>query len=485
MAIEFVSQSTAAPGGGGTTVVINAPATIAEGNVLVASIRAASAGTQITTTAPDGWVEISQLATATLSSSMWRKVATGSEPGTYTFTYSAAASGRAGGITQWFGVDTTTPIDVAASQNSDTSATATATGITTVTDGTMLLAHYATGGNVTFTAPSGMTEQWIAGRGSLFTGGQATAGASGDKDAALSASSFYIAILAALRPVTGVAAPTVTPDTADAITLGGTPALSFTGTSDGADPIRYQIQISSSNTFDGTLTLVDSVSGSGSNLHPNPAGTTAWTGEYQVDDRFGQSFNGAGGAKFLVRAEAFIEPDTATDGDSVARIYNHAGTYGSTGTPANPAAPTDTPTPGWLAESDPVYFDTGSTQQWYAFDFRGLQRVMLASATNYFLIFDWWANSTAYANTIVFGGDAGLGHDGNAYIDGDSANNGIRSDFDLLFKIWESEILLNKLSGTDAGFSGTPDNVDPYASGQQVTYTVQAVDELISGVTYY
>lgn len=38
------------------------------------------------------------------------------------------------------------------------------------------------------------------------------------------------------------------------------------------------------------------------------------------------------------------------------------------------------------------------------------------------------------------------------------------------------------ISGTDAGFTGSPDNTDPYTSGQAVTYTVQSA---LSAGTYY
>ncbi|MGK2953560.1 MAG: hypothetical protein ACSLEZ_14415, partial [Thiobacillus sp.] len=79
MAIEFVSQSTTAPGGGGTTVVINAPATIAEGNVLVAGVRCSAGGTPITVSGPTGWVQIAQRNEATLTGSLFYKVATASE----------------------------------------------------------------------------------------------------------------------------------------------------------------------------------------------------------------------------------------------------------------------------------------------------------------------------------------------------------------------------------------------------------------------
>lgn len=42
--------------------------------------------------------------------------------------------------------------------------------------------------------------------------------------------------------------------------------------------------------------------------------------------------------------------------------------------------------------------------------------------------------------------------------------------------------LINAVSGTDSGFSGSPDNTDPFASDQAVTYTVQSA---LSAGTYY
>ena len=42
---------------------------------------------------------------------------------------------------------------------------------------------------------------------------------------------------------------------------------------------------------------------------------------------------------------------------------------------------------------------------------------------------------------------------------------------------------VNAVSGTDAGFSGTPDNTDPFTSAQAVTYTVQSA--LTTNTTYY
>lgn len=43
--------------------------------------------------------------------------------------------------------------------------------------------------------------------------------------------------------------------------------------------------------------------------------------------------------------------------------------------------------------------------------------------------------------------------------------------------------MVNVVSGTDSGFSGSPDNTDPFTSGQAVTYTVQSA--LSNGTRYY
>lgn len=45
--------------------------------------------------------------------------------------------------------------------------------------------------------------------------------------------------------------------------------------------------------------------------------------------------------------------------------------------------------------------------------------------------------------------------------------------------------LIDAVSGVDPGFSGSPDNTDPFASAQAVTYTVQAGDTLSVSTTYY
>jgi hypothetical protein len=53
----------------------------------------------------------------------------------------------------------------------------------------------------------------------------------------------------------------------------------------------------------------------------------------------------------------------------------------------------------------------------------------------------------------------------------------------LPYYVYSTPPLIEADSTADIGFSGTPDNTDPFASGQQVTYTVQSA--LSEGTTYY
>lgn len=48
--------------------------------------------------------------------------------------------------------------------------------------------------------------------------------------------------------------------------------------------------------------------------------------------------------------------------------------------------------------------------------------------------------------------------------------------------VFSPNVVLTKTSNVDAGFSGSPDNTDPFPSGQQVSFTVQAGDALSDGV---
>lgn len=128
--IAVVSSSTALGGTATTSQVVNAPAGVVSGNVLLAqTIALPGTGNTVTTSAPSGWVKIGTAITSNkYSMTEFYKVATGAEPSTYTFTFSAAAT-KAIGITAFSGVDNTNPIDVQSTQINTSSTTQTAPSV--------------------------------------------------------------------------------------------------------------------------------------------------------------------------------------------------------------------------------------------------------------------------------------------------------------------------------------------------------------------
>lgn len=300
--------------------------------------------------------------------------------------------------------------------------------------------------------------------------------------------------------------PTISPNTADAVVMSTTlPTVEFTGTDTESDDLRYQVQITDNpDAWAGGVEMEDNLStGSGASLHPNPISSrTTWEGNPQIDDRFGQSFTGNGG--ILDKISIYMRRDEAdTDGTFYVRVYAHQGTFGSTtanvgGHPAGTSydRPATTaledallPTRGWLAKSDGLALDgtMSLSSAWYDLNFTGANRIRLYDGVKYFLVIDWVPNNSTNTNTVDLVGDSGLGHSGNAWVDGASANYGLASGWDLLFRVYESYVLLDKTSGTDSGFANTVSggDTDPFTSGQKISYTVQSADRLSSGATYY
>lgn len=300
---------------------------------------------------------------------------------------------------------------------------------------------------------------------------------------AMAAASFFEAAEANSAPTISLGSPADT----ETVTT-STPTLTFTGSDDDDDDLTYEVEISTNPGF--TLgpgdTLVETFdSGSGLKVHPNPSASPD-----QIDDRPGQSFYGNGGV--LKQIELYIGDDTYTpSGTMYVRVYEHAGTYGTSSAPLNAADPADTPTGGWIAISDAVD-DTAITTQtgeWISFAFSGSNQIRLEDDTPYIFILDWVPDTYTYDNTFALHGDSnnsGTLHAGNLYIDGASvANNGPQPAWDLWFRLTEEHDLIQDASDTDAGFSGTPDSTDPFAAGQAVTYTVQGGEALVDGATYY
>src|SRR5690606_34733614 len=112
-----------------------------------------------------GWTALSGASAGSYSRAWaYYRVAGGSEPASYAWTFSGGADQIVGVLTAWEGVDTTTPIDVSATSSDTTNNTsATIGGVTVVTPGALLLAfagfnNDTSGGTFAGTPPAGMTE---------------------------------------------------------------------------------------------------------------------------------------------------------------------------------------------------------------------------------------------------------------------------------------------------------------------------------------
>jgi RHS repeat-associated protein len=188
-----------------TSHTIAKPAGVVTNDVLVAGITMRGAPT---ITAPSGWTLVrSDASGSTVTQAVYRKVAGGSEPASYTWTFGAPIDGVVGAIAAYSGVNTTTPIDVSGGQANASSTSVTAPSVTTTVTNTKLVGFFGTADDATFTAPSGMTERTDIlinssqdGSASSADVTQASAGATGTKVATASKAAVNIGQLVALKP---------------------------------------------------------------------------------------------------------------------------------------------------------------------------------------------------------------------------------------------------------------------------------------------
>lgn len=235
--MAIVRESASQASGSSTAPTFTKPATLNNTDVLVVCFGVRAAVT--VTGTPTGWVQIDQnIAQSTARVFAYYKVITNAagEPASYAWTISASQPWH-GGIIRYSGVDNTTPEDAASTNNSNAgSATATATGLTTVTNGARIGTYVAINAttSTTITLNGTLVSQvWdvTAQIANEFDDGEdTTAGATGDVTWTLSASRAWATIMFALRPAS-------TGNTGSlSQTLG-----SFTSTSSGDLPITGSV----------------------------------------------------------------------------------------------------------------------------------------------------------------------------------------------------------------------------------------------------
>ena len=190
-----------------TSVTIRRPAGTRPGDVMVASVVVNDSFPEITP--PSGWTLVRKDENRTaVRQDVFYKVATASDPSSFTWTITSSVRLLAGTIASYSGVDTDRPIDAhAASVDTTGSATLTAPSVTT-SAGAMLLALVAVQSDGAISPPRGMTER---SEGTSASPGRSvtaewsdalvtTAGPTGQRAATTSVAGRYVAALVALRP---------------------------------------------------------------------------------------------------------------------------------------------------------------------------------------------------------------------------------------------------------------------------------------------
>ena len=142
-AATITFRSARSAGASSGTLTITKPTGTIAGDVMIASISVRP--NTATITAPSGWTLVRRVnnSNSTANSlAIYDKVAGGSEPASYSWTFSTS-TGAAGGIQTFSGVDTVNPIDVEAGQTTTSGTTHTAPSVTTTVANTMLVTSHA------------------------------------------------------------------------------------------------------------------------------------------------------------------------------------------------------------------------------------------------------------------------------------------------------------------------------------------------------
>lgn len=295
---------------------------------------------------------------------------------------------------------------------------------------------------------------------------RAAAGATGTIQATISASARHVMIVAAFKIDL---APTVSPNTADATAFStGTPTLEATGTDGNADDVRYNVQVDTVNTFDSGAAVIEDTYDEANRDTFTDINSGTQMGA-------GQSFQAVGGN--LYSAKFYLIKSGTPTGTAVATLYEHQGTFGNDLSRSRGSA---------LATS--ATFDVSTLTGSYTlieFIFAA-PGVSLQPGRNYIIAIEYTGGSGV--NTVRVGHDASSPtHAGCKMVRLASGVYVAIDTDDLCFYVYTKDPLLNKYSGTDAGFLNTVSggDTDPFNSGEKVGFTVQAANTLTDGSYYW
>ena len=210
MSIAVVSTSSGSIGAAATSLAINAPASIAVGDVLIATL-AIDGGSNNTMTLPAGWTsDLDYRRGTAIKILISHRVVDGSEGASFTW-QTSTANLMCGGIVAYRGVDTATVFEVAPTGADGSAGTATHPGATSLSANAWFLWGLAIDGTgTTTTAASGFTQEVsiTTGRGSeIQDKAQATPGASGALSSTLGVSRQWATGLGAIKAAVATGLP--------------------------------------------------------------------------------------------------------------------------------------------------------------------------------------------------------------------------------------------------------------------------------------
>lgn len=157
--ITFRSAESASVTSGDLTVA--KPAGTTAGDVMIASIAVRPSSTTIT--APAGWTLIQRVDNANVTDSalaVYYRVAGAAEGTSYFWDLTNGNTGAVVGIQSFSGVNTVTPLDQFAGQNTPLGLAHSAPSIATTVNGAMIVTSHAFATAATWTPPAGMTESF-------------------------------------------------------------------------------------------------------------------------------------------------------------------------------------------------------------------------------------------------------------------------------------------------------------------------------------
>lgn len=246
-----------------------------------------------------------------------------------------------------------------------------------------------------------------------------------------------------------------------------TPELDFTGTDADGEAVTYEVQVDTVNTFNTVAgAVIDSYSESNVDTVTNALNSTG-------DTAVAQSFTGNG--KTLNTAVFYMKGSGLPTGSANAIVYAHSGVFGTSSVPTGLA----------LATSGNFNVATLTTSmQLITFTFSGVNQIVLTNATKYVVALRY--NGGDNSNLVVYGFD-GSSPSASGNISRLSSSWSATAGQDLAFYVnGLASPALDKLSNVDTGFVDITNgaDTDPFASGDQVGFTVQAGDALAAN-TYY